>query len=176
MLKPSSLLNFPVFGAFSVVLGVLLERLELPFWAAFVVAALALPALLSKFPQAVRYALVLALLLCPLAWWRSHTTRTLPDNLEPFIGQTITLSGDYDGRFFGTGATRVFLRVKPALEMGVYTITGKLERPKWLGIRVFLTLGRGCCLEVRGMSSKQKKSLHSSLVFWGQLGHGCVQG
>jgi competence protein ComEC len=131
MLKPSSLLNFPVFGAFSVVLGVLLERLELPFWAAFIVAALALPVLFLKFPQAIRYALMLALLLCPLAWWRSHVTRVLPDNLEPFIGQTITLEGDYDGRFFGTGASRVYLRVKPALEMGAYRITGKLERPKW---------------------------------------------
>ncbi len=131
MLKPSSLLNFPVFGAFSVVFGVLLERLELPFWAAFAVAALALPVLLAKFPQVVRYALVLALLICPLAWWRSHVTRVLPDNLEPFIGKTITLSGDYDGRFFGTGASWVFLRVKPALEMGMYRITGKLERPKW---------------------------------------------
>jgi competence protein ComEC len=131
MHKPSSLLNFPVFGAFSVVLGVLLERLGLPFWAAFAVAALALPVLLTKLPQAVRYALVLALLLCPLAWWRGHVTRVLPDDLKPFIGKTITLTGDYDGRFFGAGASRVFLRVKPALEMGVYKITGKLELPKW---------------------------------------------
>jgi competence protein ComEC len=131
MLKPSSLLNFPVFGAFSVVFGVLLERLELPFWVAFAVATLALLSLLSKLPLAVRYALAVALLLCPLAWWRSHVTRVLPDNLEPFVGKTITLTGDYDGRFFGSGASRVFLRVKPALEMGVYSITGKLERPKW---------------------------------------------
>jgi competence protein ComEC len=131
MLKPSSLLNFPVFAAFSVVLGVLLERLEIPFWAAFAVAALTLPLLFAKLPQAVRYALMLALLLCPLAWWRSHVTRVLPNDLEPFVGKTMTLEGEYDGRFFGTGSTRVYLRVKPALEMGVYRITGKLELPKW---------------------------------------------
>ncbi len=131
MPKPSSLLNFPVLGALGVVLGVLLERLELPFWAAFVVAALALVALFSKLPQAVRYALMLALLLCPLAWWRSHITRVLPDSLAPFVGQTMTLEGDYDGRFFGGGSSRVYLRVKPALEMGIYRITGKLELPKW---------------------------------------------
>ncbi len=131
MPKASSLLNFPIFGALSVVLGVLLERLELPFWAAFAVAILALPVLLSKLPQAVRYALMVALLLCPLAWWRSHATRVIPDDLEPFLGKTITLTGEYDGRFFGSGGSRVFLRAKPALEMGMYRITGKLERAKW---------------------------------------------
>ena len=131
MPKVSSLLSFPVLGALGVVLGVLLERLELPFWAAFGIAALAIIAWLTKLPQAMRYALALALLFCPLAWWRSHATRVLPDNLEPFVGKTITLSGDYDGRFFGSGATRVFLRSTKPLEMGQYSITGKLERPKW---------------------------------------------
>ena len=74
MLKPSSLLNFPVLGALGVVLGVLLERLELPFWVAFAVAALALPVLLSKLPQAVRYALVVALL---LTHWRGGAVMQL---------------------------------------------------------------------------------------------------
>jgi competence protein ComEC len=127
--KPSSLLNFPVLGALGVVLGILLERLGLPFWGAFAVAALALPAL--WLPQTVRLAFLAALLLVPLAWWRSHATRVIPDNLEPFVGKEITLSGSFDGRFLQSGNNTVLLRSKTELEMGRYIIGGKLERPKW---------------------------------------------
>jgi competence protein ComEC len=129
MILPSHLLNFPVLGALGVVLGILLERLGLPFWAAFGVAVLALPAL--WLPQAVRLALLLALLLTPLAWWRSHVTRVVPDNLEPFVGKEISLAGSFDGRFLQSGSNTVLLRSKTELAMGAYTASGKLERPKW---------------------------------------------
>jgi competence protein ComEC len=129
MLKPSHLLNFPVLGALGVVLGILFERLGLPFWAAFAVALLALPAL--WLPQAVRLALLAALLLVPLGWWRSHATQASPDNLEPFVGKEVTLSGSFDGRFLQSGSQIVLLRSKTELELGAYTATGKLERPKW---------------------------------------------
>jgi competence protein ComEC len=129
MMKPSHLLNFPVLGALGVVLGILLQRLGLPFWAAFAVAVLALPAL--WLPQTVRLALLAALLLVPLGWWRSHTTRATPDNLEPFVGKEITLSGSFDGRFLQSGSQTVLLRSKTELELGAYTATGKLEHPKW---------------------------------------------
>jgi competence protein ComEC len=129
MLKPSQLLNFPVLGALGVVLGIVFERLGFSFWAAFAVALLALPAL--WLPQAMRFALLAGLLCVPLAWWRSHTTRIVADNLEPFVGQEIALSGAFDGRFLRSGSHIVLLRSKTEPELGSYTVLGRLEHPKW---------------------------------------------
>ncbi len=130
MPKPSSLLGFPVLGALSVLLGVLLERAGLRFWFVFVVAVAAVPLWFLRVPQAVRIALVVALLCCPLAWWRSHTSHSA-DNLEPFLGKTVVLEGDFDGRFLTSASGRVLLRSRKDLAMGAYRISGKLEKPQW---------------------------------------------
>ncbi len=133
MVKPSSLLNLPVFGALSVVIGALLERAGLPVVMAIGVAALALPLWFTPWPKGVRVALAIALMVCPLAWWRAHQARIdlQNDPLGGFVGKELELQGDFDGRFLNAANARVLLRARQKLEAGSYRVVGMLERPTW---------------------------------------------
>ncbi|MFN3266738.1 MAG: DNA internalization-related competence protein ComEC/Rec2 [Deinococcales bacterium] len=163
-MKLSHFLNFPVLGALGVVFGVLLERQGLPFWTAFAFAVFALPTL--WLPRAIGLALFAALLLAPLGWWRSHVTRAVPDNLEPFVDKEITLSGRFDGRFLQSDSNTVLLRSSTELELGGYRVTGKLERPTWY--RNPGTFDLGAWMAARGakyvLRAKDIQSLPSTLL------------
>jgi competence protein ComEC len=133
-LERSSLLTLPVLGAFAVMLGVGLQRLGASLWVALGVAALALPVIAnvgSRFTARVRVVLTVALLLCPLAWWRANIVRNAPDVLAEKLDQHVTLEGEFDGRFLNTPDARVLIQPRRALQSGQYRVTGRLELPGW---------------------------------------------
>ncbi|NJK44741.1 MAG: DUF4131 domain-containing protein [Pleurocapsa sp. SU_196_0] len=136
----------------TVMLGVGLQRFDAPLMVALGVAALALPVIAnigSRFTARVRLMLTVALLLCPLAWWRANAVRNAPDVLSGSVGQTVTLEGEFDGRFLNAPDARVLIQPRRALQSGRYRVTGRLELPSWYRNPGAFDLG--AWLELRGV-------------------------
>ncbi len=59
-------------------------------------------------------------------WWLA------PDATAPWLGQQVTVQGDWDGQFLHlrTPDARVALRPRPTLEPGTLTVRGRLVRPE----------------------------------------------
>ncbi len=134
-LQRSSLLTLPVLGALGVMLGIAAQRFGAGFWSVFAVSAVGalLVGLLGskRLPARLRLALVAALLLCPIAWWRAESLRNAPDRLAVHLEKTLTLEGEFDGRFLNAPNARVLIQPRSALQGGRYRVTGRLSLPQW---------------------------------------------
>ncbi len=128
----SSLLTLPVVAALGVIAGAMLQSAGLSFWVAFGIAALGCIAVsLSSLTSSLRLAVIAALLLCPLAWWRSSDVRNQPDSLAMSVDKTVTLEGDFDGQFLNAASARVLVQPRSALKSGRYRVTGRVQLPSW---------------------------------------------
>ena len=128
----SSLLTLPVIAAVGVIAGVLLQSAGLSFWLALGIAALGcIAVLVSSLTSSLRLAMIAALLLCPLAWWRSGDVRSQPDTLASSLDKTVTLEGDFDGQFLNAATAKVLVQPRSALKSGRYRVTGRVQLPTW---------------------------------------------
>ena len=128
----SSLLTLPVIAALGVIVGVALRSVDVSFWVAFGIAALGcIVVVVSSLTSSLRLAMFAALLLCPLAWWRSDAVRNQPDALAAQLEQTVTLTGDFDGQFLNAPNARVLIQPRGALKSGRYRVTGRVRLPTW---------------------------------------------
>ena len=128
----SSLLTLPVIAALGVIAGVALRSVDVSFWVAFGIAALGcIAVVVSSLTSSLRLAMFAALLLCPLAWWRSDAVRNQPDALAAQLEQTVMLTGDFDGQFLNAPNARVLIQPRSALKSGRYRVTGRVRLPTW---------------------------------------------
>ena len=128
----SSLLTLPVIAAIGTIVGVMLQGAGISFWVAFGIAGLGCSAvLISRLEKSLRLAVIAALLLIPLAWWRSDAVRNQPDSLASSVDKTVTLTGDFDGQFLNADSAKVLIQPRSALKSGRYRVTGRVQLPTW---------------------------------------------
>lgn len=128
----SSLLTLPVIAALGVIAGVMLQGTGISFWVAFGAAAIGCGGVIfSSLTSSLRLAVIAALLLCPLAWWRSADVRNQPDVLASSVDNTVTLTGDFDGQFLNAANAKVLVQPRSALKSGRYRVTGRVQLPTW---------------------------------------------
>lgn len=124
-------LPWPLPAALFLALGIVLARLELPFWAVILLCAavvLALAALRERFGAA----LLLSVLLLPLGYLRYDAWQHQANPLQPLLEQEREFSGVSDGdrlRLDEPAGVRVALAPRGRVPAGRVTLRGTLVAP-----------------------------------------------
>ncbi len=129
----SSLATFPVFGAVASISGILLAvaGVSLVFVVLFAVAIAALGFGFSKLQRHTSFALMLAVLLIPIGFWRYNTAAHQPDLLANLEGRVLEFEGYFDGRVLYTNRGGLSVSPRKDLTPGRWRVKGRLEAISW---------------------------------------------
>jgi competence protein ComEC len=128
----SSITTFPVLGALALTLGIALRSFGIDWPYMLLLSLLViLIGLKTLSVQRLGITLMLAAVLIPLGWARLAQVEATPDRFAGMDGQTLTLEGEFDGRFLETNQGRVLITPKDAITPGRWRVSGQLEAPLW---------------------------------------------